>query len=91
MNEIHQKLMLSGTLVQLYELAQTLPINVNNRDDVKAAFSACAIDLITAMDEGRIQFNQELDRATFLALLTMAVDVVLDGRLKTAFTKVTIN
>ncbi|WP_432744254.1 hypothetical protein ABXJ76_03825 [Methylobacter sp. G7] len=83
--------MISPTLVQLHELSETLPIDINNQDDLKAAFSACSIELINALDEGRIKFSNDLDRATFLALLTVTTDFAMDGRLKTAFTKVTIN
>ncbi len=91
MTSVEQKLMNSHTLQQIHDLAKTLPININNKNDLKAALSACSIDLITALDGGRITFGSEFDRAALLGLLVVAIDVVLDGQLKNTSEKVTLH
>ena len=87
MTSIEQKLIISPTLALLHELAQTLPTNTHNPEDLKAAFSACGIGLIEALDNNRIHFSSEIDKATLLALLTVTVDFILDGRLKDTSSK----
>jgi len=91
MIDIEQKLMMSPTLARLHELAQTLPTNVHNPEDLKAAFSACGIGLIEALDNNSIRFSSEIDKATLLALLTVTVDFILDGRLKDTSAKVVLH
>lgn len=83
------KLQMSPTLERLYHLATGCPCDVNNPDDLKAAFSTCGITLIDALDNNRIQFNNSEDKALFYGLLTVAMDYVMDGNLKTAFKPVT--
>ncbi len=58
MKSIEEKLTMSPTLARLHELAQTLPTDVRNQEDIKAAFAACGIALIEALDYGRIQFRR---------------------------------
>jgi hypothetical protein len=83
------KLQMSPTLERLYHLATGCPCDVNNPDDLKAAFSTCGITLIDALDNNRIQFNNSEDKALFYGLLTVVMDYVMDGNLKTAFKPVT--
>ena len=83
------KLQMSPTLERLYHLAIGCPCDVNNPDDLKAAFSTCSIDLINALDNKRIHFDNSEDKALFYGLLTVAMDYVMDGKLKTAFKPVT--
>ena len=59
------KLQMSPTLERLYHLATGCPCDVNNPDDLKAAFSTCGITLIDALDNNRIQFNNSEDKALF--------------------------
>lgn len=91
LNEQAHQLMMSPTLERLYQLAQTMPTDINNPDYLKGAFSTCGFDLIEALDNNRIHFDNELDKAMFYGLLTVTTDCVMDGKLKTAFTQVTMN
>lgn len=91
LNEQAHQLMMSPTLERLYQLAQTMPTDINNPDDLKGAFSTCSFDLIEALDNNRIHFDNELDKAMFYGLLTVTTDYVMDGKLKTAFTQATMN
>jgi hypothetical protein len=79
-----EQLTTSVTLQQLHELAQTLPTDVHNPRDLKAAFATSSLGLIEALDNERIRFDSELDKAMLYALLAVTLDFVLDGRLKTA-------
>lgn len=82
-NSVHN-LMMSQTMQRLAQLAETMPTDIDNQDDLKTAFSTCGVDLIDALDNGRIHFDNETDKAMLYALLTVTTDYVLDGRLKTA-------
>jgi hypothetical protein len=79
-----EQLMTSRTLQKLYQLAQTMPTDVHNHHDLKAAFATSSLGLIEALDNERIHFNSEIDKAMLYALLAVTLDFVLDGRLKTA-------
>lgn len=89
LNLIAAKLQMSQTLERLFHLAQGCPCDVNNPDDLKAAFSTCGLSLIDALDNNRIQFKNDEDKALFYGLLTVTVDYAMDGKLKTAFKPVT--
>lgn len=79
-----ERLTTSVTLQQLHELAQTLPTDVYNREDLKAAFATSSLGLIEALDNERIHFNSEVDKAMLYALLAVTLDFVLGGELRTA-------
>jgi len=88
---VEQKLLMSPTFERLFHLSQGLLINVHNKIELKEAFSTCGIELMIALDNGRIHFNTTEDKAMLHALLAVAIDVSMNGNLKNAFTKVTIN
>lgn len=85
------ELMMSRTVERLYQLSQTLPTDVHNPDDLKEAFSTCGMDVINALDENRIHFDSDNDKAMLYGLLTVIVDYVMDGKLKTSFKQATVN
>jgi len=91
MQSLEQKITMSRTLERLYQLSQTLPTNVHNPDDLKEAFSTCGMDMINALDENRIHFDSDNDKAMLYGLLTVIVDYVMDGKLKTSFKQATVN
>jgi len=76
-----KQLMMSQTMQRLAQLAQTLPTDTSDPDELKAAFSTCGIDLINALDNDRIHFDDDRDKAMFYGLLTVTVNYVLDGNL----------
>jgi hypothetical protein len=78
---VHE-LMISPTMSRLAELAQSMP-SVTNKDELKAAFSTTTMDLIRALDNERVHFDDWHDKAMLYGLLTVSVDFILDGRLKT--------
>ncbi len=86
-----QSLLMSKTMERLWQLSQTSPTNANSREDLKVAFSSCGVDLINALDNDRIHFDKMEDKAIFYGMLSVVIDYVMDGRLKTSFTKATIN
>ncbi len=47
--------------------------------------------MINAFDNGHIHFDKMEDVATFYGLLTVTTDYVMDGKIRTAFTKTTMN
>jgi hypothetical protein len=82
-------LQMSPTLERLYHLAKGCPIDVNNPADLKAAFATSGQQLIEALDNNRITFTDDEDKALFYGLLTVTTDYVMDGKLKKAFKPVT--
>ena len=83
------KLQMSQTLERLYHLAQGCPCDVKNANEFKAALITCSLDLIDALDNKRIDFKKDEDKALFYGLLTVVIDYVMDGQLKTSFKPVT--
>lgn len=81
-------LMMSPTVSRLVEMAQGMPLDINNADDLRACMATVSRSLIEALDNDRIQFTRDEDRAMFYGLMTVAFDLALDGRLKTAATQV---
>ncbi len=80
-----QNLMMSDTLRNLWAMSQTGITDVNSKEDLKTAFSTCSMELIAALDNERIRFNDIDDKAIFYGLLTVLVDFVMDGNLKSLF------
>jgi hypothetical protein len=83
------KLQMSPTLERLALLAKGCPCDVNKPDDLKAVLATCSLDLINALDNKRVHFDNDEDKALFYGLLTVTVDYAMDGKLKTAFKPVT--
>ncbi len=82
---------MSPTLQQLHKLALSCPADVNNQEELQAAFSTTGLRLINALDNGRITFADEIDHAMFVALLTVTIDYVMDGKLKSSFKPASVN
>ncbi|MDP3877153.1 MAG: hypothetical protein Q8Q50_09240 [Methylobacter sp.] len=91
LDEQARQLMMSPTLEQLFKLAQKLPTDTHNPEELKAALAVAGNALINALDNGRIHFDCDLDKAMLYGLLTVTTDYVMDGRLKTAFKPATMN
>jgi hypothetical protein len=53
--------------------------------------ATCCADVINALDNGRIHFDKMEDKAVFYGLLTVTTDYVMNGRIRTAFTKASVN
>lgn len=77
-----QALMLSPTMHRITNLAATSPVNIRRPHELKPALASSANQLIRAIDAGRIHCADHEDNAMLHALLMLAVDQVLDGRLK---------
>jgi len=78
-------LMMSETLKSLWLMSQTGITNVNSKEDLKTAFSTCSMELVVALDNNKIHFDNGEDKAIFYGLLTVLVDFVMDGNLKNLF------
>ncbi|POZ52983.1 hypothetical protein [Methylovulum psychrotolerans] len=89
--ETFNKLMMSQTFTHLAHLAQSMPIDTNSPEDLKTAFSTCGIQLMDALDNGRIHFDDIEDKALLMGLLAVTVDYAMDGKLKGALVKASIN
>jgi disulfide oxidoreductase YuzD len=68
-----------------------IPFDVTNPDELKTMLATCGADVINALDNGRIHFDKMEDKAAFYGLLTVTTDYVMDGRIRTAFTKARMN
>jgi hypothetical protein len=86
--EIFKKLSESETMHQIQLMSQMMPINIHNRDDLRSGFLvAAALCMIGAIDNGRVQFADAEAHALLVGLLTIAVDVAIDGRLRFSKTR----
>ncbi len=75
-------MMMSQTMQTVAYMAHDLPIDLDDKDSLRAAIATTTWELIQAMDAGRIHFDEINDRAMFHGLLTVAMEVMFDGRLK---------
>jgi hypothetical protein len=86
-----QAMLMSGTLLKLQQLSEKLPIDINKAEELKMAFSTTSVELIKALDANRIKFSLDSDCAMFHALLVVVVDYAMDGRLRYAGKKSSVN
>lgn len=80
-------LMMSPTMGTLCQLAQGMPPS-DTQDDLKTALASCSMPLIAALDNNRITFENDEDKAMFYGLLCVAIDGVMNGKLKQSVTLV---
>ena len=76
----HQ-LMMSQTFHRLAQLAQGMPTDVNKPDDLKAALATCVFDVVAALDDDKIHFDNDENKAMLYGLLAVCADYVMGGRL----------
>ena len=88
---VERDLMMSKTLERLFQLSQNMPGDIRNPEDLKSAFATCSVDLVIALDNDRIHFDNGEDKAVFYGLLAVVVDYCMNGQLKHAFKKATLN
>jgi hypothetical protein len=79
---IIKTLMMSQAMQAILHFAQTFPVNTQNPDELKTVFSVAGVQLIDALDNNRITFTDDEDRALLYGLLTAIFDYNLDGKLK---------
>lgn len=70
---------------RLAELAQTIPMNPLNDDDFEAILATCLIQIVEGLDNNRITFSKDDDKAMFMGLLVTAMVRVL-GQVPTPIT-----
>lgn len=91
LDEMAHEMMMSPTLERLFHLAQGVPCDSNKPEEFRTALATCGNELIRALDNGRIHFDSDLDKAMLFGLLTVTTDFVMYGRLRTAFKPATMN
>lgn len=64
---------LSPTMQHLAELAQTMPMNPLDDDQLEVILATCLLDMAQALDHDRITFSDKGDKAMFLGLLVTAM------------------
>ena len=75
-------MMMSPTMQNIANMAHDLPIDPTDKASMRAAIATTTWELIQAMDAQRIHFDQVNDQAMFHGLLTVAMEVMFDGRLR---------
>lgn len=88
---IEQELAMSKTLELLYHLSQKTPCVIATPDEFKTALATSSMDMVFALDNGKIHFDDEYTEAMFHAVLTMSVDFCMNGKLKTSYKEVRAN
>lgn len=91
LDEKAHALMMSPTLERLFHLAQGVPCDCNKPEELRTALATCGNELIDALDNNRIHFDSDLDKAMLFGLLTVTTDYVMYGQLRTAFKPATVN
>jgi len=74
------EVMTSRTIGMLAKYAEDMPLDVMNDDDFKSGISTCTIDIAKAIDNDRIQFSNDEDRAVLHGLLAICLSRCLDGK-----------
>lgn len=85
LEEMMQTLMMSQSMQDIANMAARLPSDVDDKADLKAAFSVALCDLTRALDENRIQFLESHDshyKAVFYGLLAILLNFQFDGEIK---------
>ncbi|MDP2097559.1 MAG: hypothetical protein U1D70_16265 [Methylobacter sp.] len=85
LDKMAHEMMMSPTLERLFHLAQGVPCDTNKPEELRAALAVAGNELIRALDNGRIHFDNDLDKAMLYGLLTVTTDFVMHGKLKMAF------
>lgn len=75
-------MMMSQTMQNVANMAHNAPFDASDKESIRAAIAVTTWELAKAMDAGRIHFDEINDRAMFHGLLTVAMEVMFDGRLK---------
>jgi hypothetical protein len=73
---IHEKanqLTMSPTLNKLASLAGGMPLDVENPEDLHSVLSTCLLDLVEALDNDRISFTHDEDKAMLHGLLCVVM------------------
>ena len=73
-------LMMSPTMSRLIQLAPAMPLDCRSPDDLKSGFCTATLDLVRALDDGRIHFDNEHDRAMLHGLMMVSMQYVFNGR-----------
>jgi sulfur transfer protein SufE len=80
LNKLTGKLMMSPTMQRLAEMASGMPLDPLNHDDLKTGLASCMFDVEDALDNNRIKFERDHDKAMFYGLLSVALIRVLGER-----------
>ena len=76
-----QDLMMSRTMDLLVGLAQgDNPLDWTRVEDLKSGFCTASLEVIRALDAGRIHFDRPEDAAMLHGLLMVAMQFVFDGK-----------
>ena len=75
-----QDLMMSPTIGLLGMMAKSMPLDCTSLEDIKTGLSTSALEIVRALDAGRIHFDRPEDAAMLHGLLAVCFEVVLDGR-----------
>jgi hypothetical protein len=87
------KLQMSSTLSNLASMAQNVPFDTSKipamPDEIKSALATSTRQMIDALDNGRIHFDNREDRALFYGLLMVNMELLFEGKFARSAVKVT--
>lgn len=73
-----REIMMSKTFARLVDLSSSIPMQTE--EEMKIAFSTCLMEMVRALDNDRIHFDEINDKAIFHGLLTTALTYTFDGK-----------
>ena len=74
------EVMSSPTIGLLAKYAEGMPLDVMNEEEFKTGITTCTVDIAKAIDNNRIQFSTDEDRAVMHGLLAICLSRCLDGK-----------
>ena len=78
------KLQMSPTLSNLGRMAKEMPFDISNipalPEGVKSALATSTRQMIDALDNNRVHFDNREDRALFYGLLMVNMELLFEGR-----------
>ena len=89
--ETMNRLRMSTTFPMLAQYSIGMPVNVLDQEEMKSGLSATLTQLMFALDEGKIHFDDDEDHAMLLGLMTLCMNYVFDGKLGETLVKQAIN
>lgn len=72
----------SPTFQHLCRVGDGMGVDTSDIDELQGALGLCGFDLVRSVDDGSIQFSDDKSLACFMAMMTIAMDCALSGRLK---------
>lgn len=73
---------MSPTMQLVGFMAKDMPLDMNDKEDMKVSLCTCLVEMVTAIDDDRISFSCSEARALTIGMLSVALNLISDGEVK---------